>query len=74
MEYYQLRTCGLLFYRPGHEVVGKIHVKQLYEIAKIKHADVDHLDLEQVARCITGSCASMGIEVVNEPLEAVGEA
>ena len=54
--------------RPGHEFVGKIHVKQIYEIAKIKQRDegLKKLELESLCRCIVGTCASMGVEVVNE--------
>jgi large subunit ribosomal protein L11 len=56
------------FRRPGHVVAGKIHVKQIYEIAKIKQRDesLADIDLENLCRCIAGSCSSMGIEVVNE--------
>lgn len=52
--------------RPGHEIVGKIHVKQLYEIAKIKRRDehLQHLSLETLCRNIIGSCRTYGIEVV----------
>jgi len=28
--------------RPGHEIVGKVHVKHIYEIAKLKLND-EHL-------------------------------
>ena len=54
---------------PGHEIVGKIHVKHVYEIAKIKHQDSSHLDLEVVAKCIAGTCKSMGIKVVGDEME-----
>lgn len=52
---------------PGHETVGKIHVKQIYEIGLMKKQDaaLEHLDLEQICKCIAGSCASMGVEVVS---------
>jgi hypothetical protein len=52
--------------RPGHEIVGKIHVKQLYEIAKIKRRDehMQKFSLETLCLIIQGSCRSMGIEVV----------
>lgn len=52
--------------RPGHDIVGKIHVKQIYEIAKIKKRD-EHLAKESLlalCRSIAGSCLSMGVEVV----------
>jgi len=46
--------------------VGKVHVKQLYEIAKIKRRDshLKHLSLENLCRIISGSAHSMGIEIV----------
>jgi large subunit ribosomal protein L11 len=49
--------------KPGHETVGKVHVKHVYEIAKIKQTD-EHLkdiSLESLARCVAGSARSMGI-------------
>eukprot|EP01039_Chlorochromonas_danica_P002812 gene2812-3066_t len=52
--------------RPGHDIVGKIHVKQIYEIAKVKKRD-EHLAKESLlalCRSIAGSCISMGVEVV----------
>jgi large subunit ribosomal protein L11 len=58
--------------RPGHEIVGKVHVKQIYEIALIKQKD-EHLKdigLEQLCRCIIGSTLSMGLEVVDTPTVA----
>lgn len=51
--------------RPGHTMVGKIHVKQIYEIALAKHKDenLKRISLEALCRCIAGSCDSMGIVV-----------
>lgn len=62
-----LRTC-FSAYRARHEIIGKIHVKQIYEIAKIKKRDshMDHISLEAMCKCIAGSCGSMGIEVVRD--------
>lgn len=54
--------------RPGHDIAGKIHVKQVYEIALIKQRD-EHLkdiELEKLCRQIIGSCKSMGIQVVQD--------
>ena len=47
--------------RPGHETVGQIHIKQLYEIAKLKKRDkhLSQLSLETLCRIIIGSCNSM---------------
>jgi large subunit ribosomal protein L11 len=52
--------------RPGHETVAKIHVKHVYEIAKIKQTDehLQDINLDNLCRQIVGSCKSMGIEVV----------
>ena len=52
--------------RPGHDFVGEVHVKQIYEIAVIKHKDehMKHMSLENLCRCIAGSAISMGIKVV----------
>jgi large subunit ribosomal protein L11 len=54
--------------RPGHEIVGRVHVKQIYEIAKIKQKDTHlaHQSLEALSKCIAGSCRSLGIEVVQD--------
>ncbi|KAH8083002.1 60s ribosomal protein l19, mitochondrial precursor [Filobasidium floriforme] len=51
---------------PGGGFVGKVSVKQVYEIAKIKMEDEDLkvLGLERVARSVVGSARSMGLEVV----------
>jgi len=53
--------------RPGHEVAGKVHVKQIYEIALQKQKDphMARISLEAIARQVTGSCLSMGIEVIS---------
>jgi hypothetical protein len=53
--------------RPGHDLVGKVHVKHIYEIAKAKQAD-EHLksiSLEALSRSVMGSCLSMGLMVVS---------
>jgi large subunit ribosomal protein L11 len=48
--------------------VGKVHVKQIYEIGKIKKQDehLAHIDLEQICRSIAGSCTTMGLEIVSD--------
>lgn len=50
----------------GAGIVGRVSVKQIYEIAKIKMQDEDMkvLGLEKVARGIAGSARSLGLEVV----------
>jgi len=55
--------------RPGHEKVGRVTVKHIYEIAKLKMEDVEKkgasMSLHALAKSIAGSARSMGIEVVN---------
>lgn len=66
---YQLKSLLTVFLdRAGHEIVGKVHVKQIYEIAKMKQRDehLKHLSLEAMCRTIAGSCASMGIEITRD--------
>jgi large subunit ribosomal protein L11 len=52
--------------RPGHDIIGTISLKHVYEIAKIKSTD-EHMKiipLESIARMILGSARSLGIQVV----------
>lgn len=58
----------IAFSRAVHKMVGKVHVKQIYEIAKIKQRD-EHLakiPLETLCRIIVGSCRSAGLEIVKD--------
>lgn len=51
---------------PGRDVAGEVHVKQIYEIAKMKQLD-EHLSKKSLAglsRSIVGTAMSMGIKVV----------
>ncbi|XP_065920079.1 large ribosomal subunit protein uL11m-like [Dysidea avara] len=52
--------------KTGHEVVGRVSLRHIYEIAKVKHKDPNLADhsLESVCKCIIGSARSMGIEVI----------
>ena len=43
--------------------MGKITLKQLEEIAKIKMPDITAADLEAAVRTIAGSARSMGVDV-----------
>lgn len=54
--------------RPTHDYIGEVHVKQIYEIAKIKQSDehMKDIPLESIARSVLGSAHSMGIRIVNE--------
>ena len=48
---------------PGTEVVGKVTMAQVREIAQTKMADLNANDLDAACRMIVGSARSMGIEV-----------
>ncbi|KAI5919478.1 ribosomal protein L11 [Camillea tinctor] len=52
--------------KPGHEIVGKISLKHVYEIARIKQSELrlSGLPLEGICRAIIYQTKSMGIEVV----------
>jgi large subunit ribosomal protein L11 len=52
--------------RPGHEVAGKVSLKHIYEIAKIKQSELrlSGLSLESHCRSIIYQAKSIGIEVV----------
>jgi large subunit ribosomal protein L11 len=52
--------------RPGHETVGTVSLKHVYEIAKIKATDehLKHLRLEAIASTIVGSARTLGVQVV----------
>ena len=52
--------------KPGHEVVGTVSLKHIYEIAKIKATDehLKHLPLESIARTVVGSARTLGVQVV----------
>ena len=55
---------------PNKETVGTVHVKQLFEIAKIKKALEPQLALvseQSFVRSLVSSCSSMGIAVDNSP-------
>mmetsp|Transcript_6243 Transcript_6243/g.12667 ORF Transcript_6243/g.12667 Transcript_6243/m.12667 type:complete len:146 (-) Transcript_6243:9-446(-) len=54
--------------RPGHEIVGSVHVKQVYEIALMKLRDphLSHLSHESLAKSIAASALSMGLKVVRD--------
>ncbi|KAI5868413.1 ribosomal protein L11 [Durotheca rogersii] len=52
--------------RPGHEIVGTVSLKHVYEIAKIKQSELrlSGLSLEGLCRSIIYQTKSMGIAVV----------
>ncbi|KAG2224789.1 hypothetical protein INT45_005313 [Circinella minor] len=51
---------------PGTEVVAKLSLKHVYEIAKIKQSDgnLKHLSLESICGSIIGVAKSVGIQIV----------
>lgn len=50
----------------GQQVIGSIHLRQIYEIAKVKQQDdnVSYIDLESLCKSLIGSAKSMGLKVV----------
>ncbi|EMD40571.1 hypothetical protein CERSUDRAFT_44854 [Gelatoporia subvermispora B] len=52
--------------KPGHNIVGTVSLKHIYEIAKIKQTDehMKHLRLEGIARSVVGSARTLGLQVV----------
>ena len=57
--------------RTGRDIVGSITLKQIYEIAEVKHRDELswgglNTSVEGVCRSLVGTCASMGVSVVND--------
>ncbi|TPX45273.1 hypothetical protein SeMB42_g04066 [Synchytrium endobioticum] len=53
--------------RTSDTIVGKVSLKHVYEIAKIKNADpgMESYNLYQVARMVAGQARSMGIQIVS---------
>lgn len=52
--------------KPGHETVGTISLKHVYEIAKIKQSEMrlSGLSLESLCRSVIYQAKSIGINVV----------
>ena len=48
----------------GRETVGKVTRNQIREIAEVKMADLNAVDVEGAAKIVEGTARSMGIEVV----------
>ncbi|KAK2163248.1 hypothetical protein LSH36_83g04094 [Paralvinella palmiformis] len=57
---------------PGNEVAGKVTLKHVYEIAKIKSQDPIWfgVSLEKICKSVIGTAHSIGIEVVKRDLTA----
>jgi large subunit ribosomal protein L11 len=60
------RACNLAkgSAEPNKNKVGKITMKQIEEIAKIKMPDLNSFDIESAIAQVKGACVSMGVEVV----------
>ena len=68
--YFLLKAAGLEkgANNPGHEIVGRVTNKQIYDIAQLKMQDFakkkHSIRLSSLARAIVGSARGMGLEVV----------
>lgn len=51
--------------KPSVDSVGKISWSDIEEIAALKMADLNALDMDQAKKIVAGSARSMGIEVVD---------
>ena len=50
--------------KPGYDIVGKVTMAQVREIAEMKMEDLNANDLDAAQLIIAGSARSMGLEVV----------
>ncbi len=59
------RACNLAkgSPEPNKNKVGKITLKQIEEIAKIKMPDLNCFTVEAAVKCVKGTAASMGVEI-----------
>eukprot|EP00216_Chloropicon_sp_CCMP2111_P002336 CAMPEP_0198242850 /NCGR_PEP_ID=MMETSP1446-20131203/21749_1 /TAXON_ID=1461542 ORGANISM="Unidentified sp, Strain CCMP2111" /NCGR_SAMPLE_ID=MMETSP1446 /ASSEMBLY_ACC=CAM_ASM_001112 /LENGTH=118 /DNA_ID=CAMNT_0043926481 /DNA_START=16 /DNA_END=372 /DNA_ORIENTATION=+ len=73
-SYFLLKAAGLTrgANQPGHEVVGHISLKHIYEIAevKLKDPELKHLSMKSMCSQLMSSAKSMGIQVVAKPEDA----
>jgi large subunit ribosomal protein L11 len=51
---------------PNKEKVGKVTMKQLEEIARIKLPDLNAYDVEAARKIIEGTAKNMGLEIISE--------
>ena len=59
---------------PGHTSAGRVSIKYLYEIAKVKQEvdpDLRTHDVEGIVKMMMGSARSMGIDVVEDTFPPV---
>lgn len=57
--------------KPGHNVAGRLGIKYLYEIAKVKQQvdpDLKQHDIEGICRMLMGTARSMGFQVVEDTM------
>ena len=59
-------VCVCVCVCAGHDIVGQVSLRHIYEIAKIKSEDPSFagVPLESVCKTLVGSTTSFGIEVV----------
>ena len=60
--------------KPGYDSAGRVSIKYLYEIAKVKQAvdaDLKTSDVEGIVRMLMGTSRSMGIDVVEDTFPPV---
>ncbi|XP_002164663.1 large ribosomal subunit protein uL11 [Hydra vulgaris] len=57
--------------KPGHEIVGSVSLRQIYEIAKVKGQDPGFKNTPLIGICktIIHSAHSIGIAIVNDKVE-----
>lgn len=51
--------------KAGQNQVGKISIKDIEEIAKVKLPDLNAVDLETAKKIVAGTAKSMGLEVID---------
>lgn len=53
---------------PGRAFAGKVDLKEIYEIARVKQTDphLEHISLEGLCRSVISTAQSVGIEVVQK--------
>ncbi len=64
-SYFIKKAAGLpkAAQEPGREIVGRVSMAQLRDIAAIKMVDLNANDVEAACRMLAGSARSMGIQV-----------
>ena len=64
-SYFIKKAAGLpkAAQEPGREIVGRVSMAQLRDIAEIKMVDLNANDVEAACRMLAGSARSMGIQV-----------